>query len=158
MILSWLHEIAGWDYLQILLILGGLTMLGMAWKMQNKGDFDFRDLIREDGKISLGKFAQFGAFCISTWVFIHLSIKDHLTEWYYSTYMLSWAGANLVNAWINTKNGQQAMYTDTYSRYGMGPQYSQMGGYWRDQTPNQGERYVGDADPSPVVHDVEARG
>lgn len=50
MILSWLHEIAGWDYLQILLILGGLTMLGMAWKMQNKGDFDFRDLIREDRK------------------------------------------------------------------------------------------------------------
>lgn len=55
--------------------------------------FDLRHLIAEresDGawRIQLVKFTHFCAFVIASWVFLHLAVKDKLTEWFFWGYMI----------------------------------------------------------------------
>jgi hypothetical protein len=53
--------------------------------------------------VSLTKFAQFGAFIISSWGFIHLVAYDKLTDWYYTAYMVSWTGSQVMTYWISKR-------------------------------------------------------
>lgn len=83
------------------LILVGLLIVAcyLLYKAQTKPDsFDLRDLIVDSvtGKVSLNKFGQFVALALSSWGFIYLAVDGKLTEVYFTTYMVSWAGATVL--------------------------------------------------------------
>lgn len=88
----------------LLLGLGAVLAVVLLYGQYRDDDFDLRTLIvDESGKISLSKFGQFVALVASTWVLIHETRTDKLTEWLFAGYILTWAGANLGNKWISTK-------------------------------------------------------
>lgn len=94
------------DYAKVALVLGVLLVLFIAYREQRDpaNTFDVVDLVSENGKLSLNKTAQFGAFLISSWGFIYLTVHSSLTEWFYTSYMVAWAGAAVANNWIKTSN------------------------------------------------------
>jgi len=47
-------------------------------------------LIGEDGKVSKAAVVMLGAFLMTTWVIIHLTLMDKLTEGFFGAYMLAW--------------------------------------------------------------------
>lgn len=99
--------ILGLDWLQVLLVLGGFSCLLLLFGLQRAGKLKLEDLvIGEDGRASLAKFSQLGAFMVSTWGFIWMVIHDKLTEWYYFSYMLAWCGTALTSKYLANTNPQ----------------------------------------------------
>jgi hypothetical protein len=47
------------------------------------------------GHVTLAKFAGFGAFLSSTWVFVYLAVTGRFDTTYASIYMAVWAGAKV---------------------------------------------------------------
>lgn len=93
-------------YLQVLLFIAALVVMKSLWNLQKDRSIqiNFVDLlIGSDGKASGSKMMQLGAFAISTWAFVYLVIKNNLSEWYYTTYMLSWSGSHLISKWLSDK-------------------------------------------------------
>lgn len=56
--------------------------------------YDLAQLIAEpDGtRLSLSRVGQAAALLVSSWGFVWLTLADRMTEWYYTGYMLAWAG------------------------------------------------------------------
>lgn len=64
--------------------------------------FDIKSTVTdENGRFSLSKFGQLVALLVSTWVLIYETRKGHLTEWLFAGYMAAWAGANLLNKYLD---------------------------------------------------------
>jgi hypothetical protein len=89
--------------LGLLILLAGL--LAYRADRSSKSSFRLEDLVLDTktGLASLSKLGQFTALSVSTWGFAYLTISGHLTEWFYSTYMMAWVGANLGHKWIDQK-------------------------------------------------------
>lgn len=67
----------------------------------------FRYLLDKDSpEPSLGRVGQFTALITSTWAFVALVLSDKLNEWFFTAYMLSWAGAQFGSLWLKQR-GQQ---------------------------------------------------
>jgi len=116
--IDWISKLSPGEVLdkfwQFSVLFAIVFLLVLLFRLQKLHDsFDLRDLIMENGKVSLPKFAQFGAFLVSTWGFVHLVVSDHLTEWYYGSYMVAWCGANLANKWLNRTTPDPAPATQT---------------------------------------------
>lgn len=96
------------DYVQVLLVLGGVFSLYVLYRLykNTNNSLDLADLILQDGKASQAKLAQLGAFGISSWGFVYLTVHNQLTEWFYSSYMLAWAGAGAMTKWIDSRKPQ----------------------------------------------------
>lgn len=74
------------------------TFIYLLREQRKRPEFTLIDLITGDnGRASLSKFAMCGAFFVSTWGFVYLTVGDKLTEWYFGAYMLAWTGTTLVN-------------------------------------------------------------
>ena len=74
----------------------------LLYRAQKKDDkFDLRDLIvdKASGRVSLSRFGQLTALLVSTWGFVTLTLHDKLTEWYYGSYMFTWAAAEGYRKW-----------------------------------------------------------
>lgn len=96
----------GMDTLAIILALLVLSFGILAWRStRNKEQrFDFEELFLDElGRTSLYKLGQFIALCFSTWGFVYLTLAYKLSEWYFTAYMVAWAGANVANKYIETK-------------------------------------------------------
>lgn len=93
------------DYMQVILFVGLLVLLFTMFRAQDHHpSFNLIDMIvGTDGKASLTKVAQFGSFVISSWGFIHLVAFDKLTDWYFTAYMVSWTGSQVLTYWISKK-------------------------------------------------------
>jgi hypothetical protein len=87
--------------LGLLILLAGL----LAWRADKseKSNFRLEDLVLDTktGLASLSKVGQFIALSVSTWAFAYLTISGKLTEWFYTTYMMAWAGTSLAHKWID---------------------------------------------------------
>lgn len=55
------------------------------------------------GRMSLGRVGQLAALIVSSWAFVWLTIAGTLTEWYYGTYMLAWAGARIADQLVQQR-------------------------------------------------------
>lgn len=96
------------DYLQIFLVVGGLMMVHGILRTSRDPytKLNVYDMLLDpSGRMSLTKTAQFGAFAISTWGFVHLVVYNNLTEWYYTSYMVAWAGTQLLTFYISKGRG-----------------------------------------------------
>lgn len=55
------------------------------------------------GRMSLGRVGQLVALIVSSWAFVWLTIAGMLTEWYYGTYMIAWAGARIADQLVQQR-------------------------------------------------------
>ncbi len=91
------------------LIVATVVVLISAWLWQrdSTNKFDLLDLISgDDGKLSLSKTGQLVALLVSTWGFVALTRADKMSEWFFTGYMLAWAGANIASKALDIKKGQ----------------------------------------------------
>jgi hypothetical protein len=91
------------------LVLGIGSILGLIVLLQwqrRPDSFDLRHLLVDSktDRASLMKIGQLFALLVSTWVLIHETRAGKLSEWLYGSYMLTWAGANLVSRFTEKKS------------------------------------------------------
>jgi hypothetical protein len=83
-----------------------LLLIGLA-KPQT-----FRFLLDKDStEPSLGRLGQYAALVVSTWGFMWLIIHDKMTEFYFTSYMLSWAGAQFGSIFLKVMASKQPKTT-----------------------------------------------
>jgi len=88
------------DYFILALIAMAALAAFLAGYAQSKDDdFDLRDLVRDSrsGRVSLFKVGQLVALASSTWLLIYEALHGRMTDWMFTGYMVSWAGANIAN-------------------------------------------------------------
>lgn len=90
----------------IILGIGSLIFIAFLIKSHVSAEpFDIRSVIvDESGRFSLNKFGQLVALLVSTWVLIYQTRQALLTEWLFAGYMAAWAGANLLNKYLDRGN------------------------------------------------------
>ena len=101
------------DWLNFLLIATGFVIVFMLLVAQfRKGDgFDMRSMFasRTGGAqgdvwtIEPGRVFQTTAFLVTTWGFIHVTVRDKLTEVYLLVYVVLWAGSRAMNTIVASK-------------------------------------------------------
>lgn len=71
------------------LCIAGMMVIGflITWHRADD-DFDLKQAFVDSvtGKIAIEKVAFTGAFLAMTWVLIHMTLQDKLTEWYVLAY------------------------------------------------------------------------
>lgn len=83
----------------MMLVIFGLLFLLVAllvWKSLQKlttqvgNTYDWHDLLMEHGKASKAAHVMLGAFAVTTWAMVYLTLSDKLTEGYMGLYMTAW--------------------------------------------------------------------
>lgn len=91
-----------------------ITLLYLLRAQRRNKQFDLLDLVTGDnGKASMSKFGQCGAFIVSSWGFVYLVEAGTLSEWYYGTYMVAWTGTSLLNKMIDQRAGKSTSSVET---------------------------------------------
>ena len=83
------------NVLGTLLIIMLAVVLARAQASKNKIDLSYLLVDSTIGNVTLAKFAGFGAFLASTWVFIDLTVTGHFDSGYAFAYVGIWAGAKV---------------------------------------------------------------
>lgn len=63
------------------------------WKFHkdnSRPDFDMSDLLMENGRLSKLAVVLMGSYMMTSWVIVHLTITDKLTEGYLTVYCTAW--------------------------------------------------------------------
>lgn len=82
--------------LTALLGLSFLLLVLVTWRALSRaqcstGDnYDWHDLLMENGKASKAAHVMLGAFITTTWFFVYYAIAGKMTEGYYAIYAASW--------------------------------------------------------------------
>lgn len=63
-----------------------------ARRLNSRSDntFEILDLLMENGRISKAAVVMIGAFILTTWMMVTLTLKDKLTEGYLGIYVAAW--------------------------------------------------------------------
>jgi hypothetical protein len=103
------------------------------WHYKRDVRFDIKDIIVDTstGKVSLYKIGQVVALIISTWIIIHETKNNRLSEWLFLSYMAIWSGTNLAKAIIEKNNPKNNEVSRTTMEYTPKSKYSQ------EPVPNQ---------------------
>lgn len=89
-----------------------VSLLFLLSAQRRSKTFTLLDLVTGDnGRASMSKFGQCGAFVISSWGFVFLVEAGSLSEWYYGTYMVAWTGTSLLNKMIDQRAGAKSVTT-----------------------------------------------
>lgn len=75
-------------------------------------DFDLRDLLMENGKVSKAACVMMGAFAATTWQFIYYTLNGKMTEGYLGIYVAAWI-APVVARLVSNNGGQPTTVTAT---------------------------------------------
>lgn len=92
----------------ILLIIFALGLF-VLWKTQQKTNFDFADMLRdENGKPSSARLAVFVCLGITTWGFMYILIKrgGEIDPWIFLGYAAIWSGAKIAETFIHAYSGR----------------------------------------------------
>lgn len=82
------------NWMGLSLAIGVFLLVVMLWRFHtnSRADFDITDLIKENDRVSKIAFAWVICLLATTWVIMHLALKDRLTEGYFAAYLLAWVG------------------------------------------------------------------
>ena len=58
-------------------------------------------LIGEDGRTSKAAAVMLGAFAMTTWMMIYLTLSSRITEGYFGLYMTAWVAPTVTNLIVN---------------------------------------------------------
>ena len=106
---------AGWTFFETtdftgLILLISIIVFGMMMYRLNQSEstkFFYDQLfVDRDGAASTSKLSHLVALLISSWAFVHLTLKGTLTEWYFLTYMTIWVLQRSYSKWIDLKAAQ----------------------------------------------------
>ena len=67
--------------------------------------YSLSDLITTGGRMDLSKVGQLVAMISTTWVFIHMEMREATVEWYAGLYMLAWIGARFGSLYAKIRGG-----------------------------------------------------
>lgn len=112
--MGWLNALVGkTTFLTLALAFWLLvSLLFLLSAQRSSKTFTLLDLVTGDnGRASMSKFGQCGAFVISSWGFVYLVEAGSLSEWYYGTYMVAWTGTSLLNKMIDQRAGAKSVTT-----------------------------------------------
>lgn len=82
----------------VVLLVASLAMLGALWRLHTGHNrYSLAQLVAEpdESRLSLSRLGQLVALLVSSWGYVWLTLNDRLTEWYFGTYMVAWAGTYL---------------------------------------------------------------
>jgi len=95
----------------LVLMAMALVLIGVLvlWQRDRASAFNLQDLLldHKNGKASLQKTGQLVAMLVSTWVLVHETRAQRLTEWLFMAYMFAWAGSNLAGKWLETRKPKE---------------------------------------------------
>jgi hypothetical protein len=102
--------IKNWDIVSAILFMAVFIITLVIWQRDGRTSFDLKDIIvdSETNKVSVYKFGQLIAMCVSTWVLVNETRAGRLTEFLFTTYMVTWSGTNLIKRFIDSKNSAPA--------------------------------------------------
>lgn len=89
----------------IVLLLAGvvLVIILARWHMK-EGTFDASQIVTNaDGTFSLSRFGQLVSMLVSTWIVIYQTRHGLLAEWLFTSYLVTWAGANAFSKYLESK-------------------------------------------------------
>ena len=99
-----------WDFPAVVAGFFGLWMLLVLVRWHTEDSrFDLRHVLidAKTDRVSLHKLGQFTALIVSTMVLWYEMLHARLTEWLFTGYMLTWAGALLARRWIDRSKLQE---------------------------------------------------
>ena len=101
---SFLLFVAGVDYTGLILVIGIITFAVIFYRMNRSqsSKFFFDELFLDsNGHASTSKLAHVTALFVSTWAFVHLTLKGMLSEWFFMAYMAIWVMQRSYTKWID---------------------------------------------------------
>jgi len=94
------------DYSAVMVLFMIVLLGALIWNLNKKDNtfFNIEDLlIDEKKKASTTKLAILVALILSSWAFIHLTLNNALTEWYFMGYMGAWVLNKSINGWMEMR-------------------------------------------------------
>lgn len=95
-----------------------LLSMWLAWKATRspKSHFHFEEMLLDakTGKTSLSRVGQLVALSLSSWAFVYLTLAYKLSEWYFTGYMITWAGAHGFGRWLETRHATDNRGADDF--------------------------------------------
>lgn len=92
--------------LLVFLIIVGMMLYRLNQSPSTKFFYD-QLFVDKNGSASTSKLGHLTALMLSSWAFIHLTLKGTLTEWYFLTYMSVWVLQRSYSKWIDLKAANQ---------------------------------------------------
>lgn len=88
----------------LLIVLAALLIWRSLRKltMNANDDYDWRDLLMENGRASKAAHVMMGAFAVTTWHFIYYSLTGRMSEGYYGLYSAAWIAPVVVRMFANS--------------------------------------------------------
>lgn len=87
-------ELFGHHFEVMAIILAGilLTLVFAAWRLHlnPENDFNILDLLMENGRVSKAAVVMMGAFSLTSWMMIQLTLIGKMTEGYFGLYSAAW--------------------------------------------------------------------
>lgn len=104
---AWLKANA--DLATVTLVAMLLVAAWIMWKAQKRSDFDFAQmLLDEAGKPSALRLSIMGSFAISSWVVMHDTLDNTLTDWEFVSYLAVWSGAKVADTFAQKFGRKEA--------------------------------------------------
>ena len=100
------------DWMLTILAVGVGIIAISIWKAQRRPDFDFFDLLMENGRVSRIAFWFMAAGAVSTWVIIDLEIKGKLDPTMFGLWLTAWVGP-LIAKMVFGRNDMSGMTLTT---------------------------------------------
>jgi len=106
---AWLHwavtHANAADIVLVFLLIGACWVV---WKAQSREDFDFADMLRDDtsNKPTPLRFAIIGSFAISSWVVMHDTLANNLSDPQWIFYLVTWSGAAIMRVFAERWDGR----------------------------------------------------
>jgi hypothetical protein len=95
------------NYMALALLVIAFLVLIVLWLVQRRKDnFDLRWVIADEQtkQPSIHKVGQLTALIMSTWLLVYLTLHDKMDGTYFTTYMAIWAGAQVANKYLSTRD------------------------------------------------------
>lgn len=105
--------------MEVLFALGAIGMAFLIWRSLNKLhqnsaiEFDLRDLLMENGRVSKAACVMLGAFAATTWQFIYYTLNGKLTEGYLGIYVAAWIAPVVARLISRSESGSATVTTTT---------------------------------------------
>jgi hypothetical protein len=102
---SWIGAHVGMAEVVLVALL--LASAWVVWQAQKRDDFDFAKMLKDEtGKESALNMAILGSFAVSTWVIMHDTLANNLSDSQWWGYLITWSGARILALAANKWDGQ----------------------------------------------------
>ncbi len=112
-------EFLGLHRMEVIFALGALAAAGFIWRslrrMHDATDINFnlRDLLMENDRVSKAACVMMGAFAATTWQFIYYTLNGKLTEGYLGIYVAAWIAPVVARLIAKPESGATQVTTET---------------------------------------------